>query len=268
MPPSGPSSTRSRSGSLRTPARDLALEASSGATDFGLYFFYFSFFLVVSALLLASLFFRLGVEQRLSEIGVLRAAGFPPGAIRRVFTAEAALLSVAGSVIGVLGAIAYAELIHVGASHLVGGCSRDDAVEPCGLATRAGGRRRRWRAVSTRDDRVDAAVVGFGVAAPPAHRRACGRCRVERGSAPIEGHTARRGVHGVGHQSSRRRVDRVIGNDSRVFWWRFADACRDACRGVGLASRETSWAHDRVGLSGRVSQRDGPGRGGVFCVSP
>lgn len=49
------------------PARELALEASAGVTDFGEYFTYFSFFLVVSALLLASLFFRLGVEQRLIE---------------------------------------------------------------------------------------------------------------------------------------------------------------------------------------------------------
>ena len=93
------------------PARALAVEASAGATDFGLYFVYFSFFLVVSALLLASLFFRLGVEQRLAEVGLLRAAGFPPATIWRVFSAEALLLSLLGSVIGVGAAIVYAELI-------------------------------------------------------------------------------------------------------------------------------------------------------------
>ncbi len=93
------------------PARALAIEASAGATDFGLYFIYFSFFLVVSALLLASLFFRLGVEQRLPELGLLRAAGFDARAIRRVFLGEAFVLSVAGSVVGVAGAIGYADLI-------------------------------------------------------------------------------------------------------------------------------------------------------------
>ena len=93
------------------PARALALEASAGATDFGLYFIYFSFFLVVSALLLASLFFRLGVEQRLREIGLLRAAGFPPAVILRVFLAEAFVLSVVGSLLGVVCAIGYGELI-------------------------------------------------------------------------------------------------------------------------------------------------------------
>ena len=93
------------------PARAMALESSSGATDFGLYFFYFSFFLVVSALLLGSLFFRLGVEQRLSEIGLLRATGFPPAAIWRVFSREAAVLSVVGSAIGIVAAVGYAEFI-------------------------------------------------------------------------------------------------------------------------------------------------------------
>ncbi len=93
------------------PARAMALESSSGATDFGLYFFYFSFFLVVSALLLASLFFRLGVEQRLAEVGLLRATGFPPAALWRVFSREAAVLSLVGSVIGIVGAIEYADFI-------------------------------------------------------------------------------------------------------------------------------------------------------------
>ena len=93
------------------PARALAVEASTGATDFGLYFIYFSFFLVVSALLLASLFFRLGVEQRLRELGLLRAAGFPARAVRWVFLTEGLALSAAGSVLGVAGAVGYAWLI-------------------------------------------------------------------------------------------------------------------------------------------------------------
>ena len=82
------------------PARELALEASAGVTDFGEYFTYFSFFLVVSALLLASLFFRLGVEQRLREIGALRALGFDEGSVRRLFWAEAAGLALAGGLVG------------------------------------------------------------------------------------------------------------------------------------------------------------------------
>ena len=69
------------------------LSASVGATDFGAYFLYFSFFLVVSAILLAALFFRLSVEQRLPEIGLLRAEGYDLSTVRRLFMLEAALVS-------------------------------------------------------------------------------------------------------------------------------------------------------------------------------
>ena len=91
-----------------------ALAASQGATDFGQYFVYFSFFLVVSALLLAALFFKLGVEQRAREVGLLRAVGYRGAAVRRLFLAEGAVLAIAGSVLGVAGAILYAWLLMVG----------------------------------------------------------------------------------------------------------------------------------------------------------
>ena len=85
--------------------RAEGLAASQGATDFGEYFAYFSFFLVVSALLLAALFFRLGVEQRAREVGLLRAVGFSTPRVRRLFAAEGLLLAAIGSVIGIAGAI-------------------------------------------------------------------------------------------------------------------------------------------------------------------
>ena len=94
--------------------RARSLEASRGATDFGEYFVYFSFFLVVSALVLAALFFKLGVEQRVREVGLLRAVGFGPGQVRRLFISEALLLSVAGGVLGIVGALAYASVIMFG----------------------------------------------------------------------------------------------------------------------------------------------------------
>src|SRR5579862_3406613 len=93
------------------PVRERALEASHGATDFGEYFVYFSFFLMVSALLLTGLFFKLGVEQRMREIGILRALGFSIAKIRRVFLLEGAALAFAGAVLGILGALAYGELM-------------------------------------------------------------------------------------------------------------------------------------------------------------
>jgi putative ABC transport system permease protein len=90
------------------PVRERALAAASGATDFGAYFTYFSSFLVASALLLAALFFRLGLEQRAAELGLMRAVGFGPGLLRRLFLSEAALLSLAGAALGIAGALAWA----------------------------------------------------------------------------------------------------------------------------------------------------------------
>ncbi|MBC7911489.1 MAG: FtsX-like permease family protein [Pyrinomonadaceae bacterium] len=98
------------------PARAEGIEASRGATNFGEYFLYFSFFLVVSALMLAALFFKLGVEQRLREIGTLQAIGFPASRIRTLFLAEGFLLSIIGSLLGLLGAVAYGKLMMHGLS--------------------------------------------------------------------------------------------------------------------------------------------------------
>ncbi len=91
--------------------RNPALAASQGATDFGEYFLYFSFFLVVAALVLASLFFRLGVEQRAREVGLLRAVGVDAPTVRWLLTTEAVLLSAVGTILGLAGAIGYAWLV-------------------------------------------------------------------------------------------------------------------------------------------------------------
>jgi ABC-type antimicrobial peptide transport system permease subunit len=94
--------------------RAQSLKQASGSSDFGEYFTYFSFFLVVSALLLTGLFFQLGIGQRLREIGTLRAVGFPASKIRSLFVAEGFLLSIAGVVAGSMGAVAYAAFLLYG----------------------------------------------------------------------------------------------------------------------------------------------------------
>jgi ABC-type antimicrobial peptide transport system permease subunit len=90
------------------------IQASGGATDFGEYFVYFSFFLVAGALLLASLFFKLGIEQRLREIGILRSVGFPSAVVRGLFLREGVVLAIAGSILGVVGAVGYGALLMYG----------------------------------------------------------------------------------------------------------------------------------------------------------
>jgi putative ABC transport system permease protein len=94
--------------------RQQALQSARGSTDFGQYFAYFSVFLVVSALLLAGLFFQLGIEQRLREIGTLRALGFSAARIRQIFVAEGFTLAIAGAIVGSAGAIGYAAFLMYG----------------------------------------------------------------------------------------------------------------------------------------------------------
>ncbi len=92
-------------------AREEGLRASTGSTDFGQYFTYFSYFLVAAAVLLTGLFFKLGVEQRHREIGTLLATGFSPARVRRLFLAEGLILSMVGAALGTIFALAYAALI-------------------------------------------------------------------------------------------------------------------------------------------------------------
>ena len=94
--------------------RDETAAAAQGTTDFGQYFLYFSFFLVVSALLLAYLFFAVGLEQRTQEVGLLAAVGFSPGAIRRSFISEGAVLAGIGAIVGAIAAVGYGAAIMYG----------------------------------------------------------------------------------------------------------------------------------------------------------
>ena len=88
-------------------ARADSVRAAQGSTDFGEYFLYFSSFLVGAALLLTALFFRFGVEQRVREVGLLRAVGFTPGRVRRSLALEGAALAVLGALLGTAAAWAY-----------------------------------------------------------------------------------------------------------------------------------------------------------------
>ena len=95
-------------GLVPLPVRQQGLEASRGATDFGLYFLYFSYFLLVSAFVLLALLYRLGVERRLREIGMLLACGWSPRKVSRNFLFEAAVVAGGGAAVGAFAGIGYA----------------------------------------------------------------------------------------------------------------------------------------------------------------
>ena len=54
------------------------MNAAGGTTPFGVYFLSFSFFVIAAAVMLVVLLFRLGIEQRAKQLGLLLALGFRP----------------------------------------------------------------------------------------------------------------------------------------------------------------------------------------------
>lgn len=96
------------------PVREEALAAGSGSTDFGQLFIGFSSFLIIAAALLVALMFRLGVERRAEEVGLLLAIGLGVKRVRKMLIVEGTLLVVMGSAAGLLLAGGYAWLMLAG----------------------------------------------------------------------------------------------------------------------------------------------------------
>jgi ABC-type antimicrobial peptide transport system permease subunit len=93
------------------PIRLQHLAAAEGTTPFNVLFLAFSFFIIVSSLMLVLLLFKLGVERRAAEIGILLAVGWKPRQIRQLLFGEGMLTALAGGLIGVPLGIGYATLM-------------------------------------------------------------------------------------------------------------------------------------------------------------
>ncbi len=91
--------------------------AAKGSVDFGGLFVGLSFFLIVAALVFAALLFLFTLERRASQIGLLLALGWTRGMVRRVWLLEAGVIALAGSLLGVPGAVAYTQAALHGLSH-------------------------------------------------------------------------------------------------------------------------------------------------------
>ena len=106
-----------------------ALAAARGGQDFGGLFIGFSFFLIVSALLLLNLVFRFTIERRVQEVGTLLALGWTPKATSRLFFREGLLLAALGATLGTVGGLLYGMAVLMGLNTLwrdaVAGASLD-----------------------------------------------------------------------------------------------------------------------------------------------
>jgi ABC-type antimicrobial peptide transport system permease subunit len=90
------------------PIKQQQLNASRGTTPFDALFLSLSFFVIVAALMLVALLFRLGLEQRAAEYGTLMAVGLPGRQVSRLALVEGTLLAVPGAMLGVVGGVLYA----------------------------------------------------------------------------------------------------------------------------------------------------------------
>jgi ABC-type lipoprotein release transport system permease subunit len=91
--------------------RERGLRAAAEGADFGTYFLAFSFFLIASALLLVGLLFRLNLDRRASELGVLLAAGYRRRTLRGLLLGEGCILAAVGALLGLAGAVGYSWLL-------------------------------------------------------------------------------------------------------------------------------------------------------------
>ena len=100
-----------KGGLVFNPVKEQALRSSAGGTDFAELFLYFSFFLIVASLLLVGLLFRLNIDRRAEEIGLLMSVGYRRAAVRRLLLGEGCVLAAAGAVVGTCLAMLYARLL-------------------------------------------------------------------------------------------------------------------------------------------------------------
>ncbi|MFM8270708.1 MAG: FtsX-like permease family protein [Gemmata sp.] len=93
------------------PVRARLLTASKGGTDFGGLFLGFSLFLIAAALMLVGLLFRLSLDRRAKEVGLLLAAGYSVRGVRRLLLAEGSAVAATGAALGLAAGVAYNRLL-------------------------------------------------------------------------------------------------------------------------------------------------------------
>ncbi len=95
-------------GLVFVPIREQALATSSGGTDFAAMLMAFSGLLILAALLLVAMLFRLAVDRRAKEVGLLLASGYTPKQVRLLLLVEGLLVSTVGATLGAGLAVLYA----------------------------------------------------------------------------------------------------------------------------------------------------------------
>lgn len=93
------------------PIREQGLYAAQNGTDFSGLFLGLSFFILVASIVLTSLLFRLNLESRSSQIGLLSALGFQQKQVRSFYLFEGLVISLLGGLVGLIISVYYTELV-------------------------------------------------------------------------------------------------------------------------------------------------------------
>ncbi len=101
-------------GLVFVPIRQQMLAASSGTTPFDMLFLSLSSFVIIAGLMLVSLLFKLGIQQRSSQLGLLLSQGFSPTKVRLLYLREFFFVAAVGSLLGIPLGLAYAKLMIAG----------------------------------------------------------------------------------------------------------------------------------------------------------
>ncbi|MCA9215676.1 MAG: ABC transporter permease, partial [Planctomycetales bacterium] len=95
-------------------SKRLGIEAAKGTTPFNVLFLSFSFFIMTAAVLLVALLFRLSIEQRATENGLLLAVGVDMTSTAKLILREGFCLSCVAALMGIVIGIAYGGLMITG----------------------------------------------------------------------------------------------------------------------------------------------------------
>lgn len=91
------------------PVRQHQLAASRGTTPFDGLFLSLSFFVILAAIMLIAMLFRLGLVQRAKQFGTLLAIGWTPKRIQKLALGEGLWVAAIGVLLGIGGGVLYAK---------------------------------------------------------------------------------------------------------------------------------------------------------------
>ncbi|MEM6259815.1 MAG: FtsX-like permease family protein [Planctomycetota bacterium] len=98
-------------GLVVTDIRSQADAAAVGTVDFGQLFLSLSGFIIIAAIVLAAMLFAMSAEQRARQLGTLLALGLTRRQAGRLLLGEGFIVALAGSLLGVAGAVLYGTLV-------------------------------------------------------------------------------------------------------------------------------------------------------------